>query len=81
MHEAGKLDARSENLYFAPKRPVFELYDLEKDPGELNNLAGTTEAASVERELKAAMQEWMILQRDYLPLPVPPLKGGTRSRE
>ena len=23
-------------------------------------------------ELKAALQEWMILQRDYVPLPVPP---------
>ena len=23
-------------------------------------------------ELKAALQEWMILQRDFLPLPVPP---------
>ncbi len=26
----------------------------------------------MERELKAALQEWMILQRDFLPLPVPP---------
>lgn len=49
-----------------------ELYDLEHDPNEFNNLAGKPEAAGVERELKAALQEWMILERDYLPLPVPP---------
>lgn len=81
MHEAGKLEPKFEKLYFSPTRPMFELYDLERDPGELKNLAGTTEAASVERELKAALQEWMILQCDFLPLPVPPLKGGKRSGE
>ncbi|MFN0075588.1 MAG: hypothetical protein ACKVY0_03840 [Prosthecobacter sp.] len=30
---------------------------------------------SYERELKAAMQEWMIHQRDFLPLPVTPTEG------
>ena len=39
---------------------MFELYDLEADPHELNNLAGTKESAAVEKELKAALQEWMI---------------------
>ena len=58
---------------------MFELYDLEKDPNEFNNLAGNKDAASSERELKAAMQEWMILQRDFLPLPVPPMRGGNRN--
>ena len=81
MHEAGKLDANIDQLYFSAARPMFELYDLEKDPNEFTNLAGKKEAASAEGELKAAMQEWMILQRDYLPLPVPPLKGGKRSGE
>ncbi len=60
---------------------MFELYDLEKDPGEFNNLAGDQNAVSYERELKAAMQEWMILQRDFLPLPVPPSKGEKRRQE
>ena len=81
MHEAGKLEPKFEKLYFSATRPMFELYDLEKDPGEWNNPAGSTEAASVEHELKAAMQERMILQRDFMPLPVPPMKGGKRSGE
>jgi len=78
-HEAGQLEAKFERLYFAAPRPMFELYDLEKDPGEFNNLAGSKEAASSERELKAALQEWMIVQRDFMPLPVPPRKGGQRN--
>ena len=78
-HAAGKLEAKFDQLYFAATRPMFELYDLEKDPHEFNNLAGRQEAASSERELKAALQEWMILQRDFMPLPVPPKRGGNRG--
>lgn len=74
-HEAGKLEPKFEQLYFASPRPMFELYELENDPGEFNNLAGKLDAVTAERELKAAMQEWMILQRDYLPLPVTPTTG------
>lgn len=81
QHEAGKLDARVERLYFASPRPMFELYDLEKDPGEENNLAGKIDAVSYERELKAAMQEWMILQRDFVPLPVAPNEGPAAKRK
>lgn len=71
-HEAGKLDPRFSKLYFADHRPMFELYDLEADPDELEKLAGKPEADAVEADLKAALQEWMILQRDHVPLPVPP---------
>ena len=51
---------------------MFDLYDLEKDPDELNNLAGNAEFAGIEEQFKEALQEWMILNQDYLPLPVPP---------
>jgi arylsulfatase A-like enzyme len=71
-HEAGKLAPKFTKLYFAQHRPMFELYDLDADPDEFHNLAGQPEAKAVEADLKAALQEWMILQRDYVPLPVPP---------
>jgi arylsulfatase A-like enzyme len=71
-HKQGKLSAEMTRLYFAPTRPMFELFDLETDPAELKNLSGAPETRDVERELKAALQEWMILQRDFVPLPVPP---------
>ncbi|RPJ56252.1 MAG: twin-arginine translocation signal domain-containing protein [Acidobacteria bacterium] len=72
MHAEGKLSPQLSRLYFSPTRPMFELYDLAADAYELRNLAGQSEAAAIERELKAALQEWMILERDYVPLPVPP---------
>ncbi len=71
-HDAGTLPDTFGKLYFAPSRPMFELFDLSADPAELVNLAGTPAAAGVEQELKAALQEWMIRERDFLPLPVPP---------
>ena len=72
MHKDGKLSPLHSRLYFSPTRPMFELYDLASDPAELNNLAGKSAAAAVERELKGALEEWMIRERDYLPLPIPP---------
>lgn len=80
-HQDGKLDRRMEQLYFSPTRPMFELFDLETDPSEFHNLAGTREAAAVEKELKAALQEWMILQRDFVPLPVTPEPRGPKKPE
>lgn len=72
LHKNGKLAPELSNLYFSPTRPMFELYDLKSDRHEMNNLAGKPEHAAIERELKGALQEWMILNRDYLPLPIPP---------
>ena len=72
MNQEGTLSSEMSRLYFSPTRPMFELYDLESDPAEFHNLAGTEQVAAVEAKLKDALQEWMILQRDFLPLPIPP---------
>jgi arylsulfatase A-like enzyme len=72
MNKDGKLSALHARLLFSPTRPMFELFDLETDPNEFANLIGKPEHAAIEKELKAKMQEWMILERDYLPLPIPP---------
>ena len=72
MNADGKLSPELSKMYFAPTRPMFELYDLQDDPNELRNLAGTKALRETEQSLKAALQEWMILQRDFVPLPVPP---------
>ncbi len=55
--------------YFTTPRRVYELYDLDADPSELNNLSGKPELAAVERSLRLALAEKMILDFDYLPLP------------
>lgn len=75
MNAEGKLSPEMSRVYFQPQRPMFELYDLQNDPKEFNNLAGKPEAAALEKELKIVLQEWMILERDYLPLPIPPVKA------
>ena len=67
--EQGKLSAGLVTTYFATPRLVYELYDLDADPSELNNLSGKPAVASVERSLRLALTEKMILDFDYLPLP------------
>ncbi len=69
-HGEGKLPPEIERAYFQRPRPVFELYDLEADPSEFNNLAGQPELAALEKELKIALQEKMIIDYDFLPLPL-----------
>jgi arylsulfatase A-like enzyme len=66
---AGKLAPGLGATYFTKPRPVYELYDLDADPSELDNLSGKTEFAHVEQELREALAEKMILDWDYLPLP------------
>jgi N-sulfoglucosamine sulfohydrolase len=68
-HAAGTLAAGLNATYFTTPRPVYELYDLQADPSELKNLSGKSELAAVERELRIALAEKMILDFDYLPLP------------
>jgi hypothetical protein len=72
MNKDGKLSPLHSRLLFSPTRPMFELFDLETDPNEFTNLIGKAEHAAMEQELKTKLQEWMILERDYLPLPIPP---------
>lgn len=66
---AGSLNAALHATYFVSPRPVYELYDLDADPSELNNLSGKPELASVERHLREVLAEKMVLEFDHLPLP------------
>lgn len=59
-------------LYDGGARPMIELFDLVKDPAEFTNLHGNPDAAAIEKELRTALIEWMILERDFLPLPIVP---------
>mgnify|MGYP001031844529 CR=1 FL=1 len=79
MHKDGTLSPLLSKLYFPPTRPMFELYDLVNDPYELNNLAGQPDSKAIEADLKQAMHEWMITERDYLPLPI--ASGGPNKKK
>jgi uncharacterized sulfatase len=45
-------------LCFA-KRPAEELYDVKKDPHEINNLAGQSEYAAQQKRLRSELDQWM----------------------
>lgn len=68
-HEAGKLSPLIDKAYFTRPRPVVQLFDLLKDPSELNNVAGQPEYAEIENQLKRALQEKMVTDYDFLPPP------------
>ena len=67
--EKGILSEVHERIYFQNPRPIFELYDLENDPFELNNLAGQESVLAIEEDLRARLDRWMVREGDYLPLP------------
>ena len=67
--ENSKLSPVQEWIYFQHPRPIFELYDLENDPFELNNLAGQATLRNIETDLRAELDRWMVRESDYLPLP------------
>lgn len=75
-HEEGQLASEFEAIWFTHPRPVYELYDLKQDPSELQNLYGQKGLEAVTMELKTALQKKMILDYDYLPLPIAPDEKG-----
>jgi len=52
------------------KRPGEELFDLRKDPYNVNNVAGMVEYASIKKELKEQLLKWMQDEKD------PRVNGG-----
>ena len=63
LFAAGKLnDAQSKIM--ALTRPEVEVYDLEKDPFELNNLAGQRSVAKIQREMHDALAAWIMTTND-----------------
>ncbi len=58
LHEGGELKPEIDRLFFAP-RPYEELYDLDKDPWEMNNLASEDQAKDKLRELAGILDRWI----------------------
>lgn len=81
----GKL-SKAEMTFFADEKPAEELYDLEKDPDQLNNLATNPEYATVLKDLRAREAQWQQENRDFgiedlgTRQPDQTLSGGARCR-
>lgn len=58
MHHEGTL-SKEQDLFMANTRPAEEIYDLVKDPFELNNLAADSESAVIKNEMSSALDDWL----------------------
>ncbi len=66
MKNAGKLTTQQQACFLTP-RPQWELFDLQRDPGELNNRIGDPAYASVRARLQRALDQWTEETGDYIP--------------
>ena len=72
--QQGPIFRKYAHLYSTDRPNVVELYDLDEDPWELRNLAGTPDMASIEKELRSRLWAWMRDTDDPLlngPVPSP----------
>lgn len=74
---AGQLPPAGEQM-FLPK-PLEELYDLEQDPWELENLAGHTGFAALKDSLSRLLDQWVIQSRDLGFLPESEINARLRG--
>ncbi len=77
LFEAGKMNPQQAQ-FMAAQRPEEELYDLSKDPWELNNLAGDPEHAETLKRLRTVLTEWEETTDDKGRYPEPPEAVGEK---
>lgn len=66
LHELGKLSPAQRACFRAP-RSRWELFDLQRDPGELTNRIHDPAYVSVQRRLQDALAKWTQETDDYVP--------------
>ena len=59
-------------MVYYPGQTYGEIYNLEEDPYEQNNLWEELEGSQIKRDLKDLLLEWSFTSEDTLPLPVRP---------
>ena len=57
LHQQGKLTPE-QSIFFSKTKPKYELFDLQNDPHELDNLADHAGYASVKETLQEALDQW-----------------------
>ncbi len=58
LNKAGMLFG-AQRQYFLPEKPAEELYDVEADPHEINNVAGERKYADVLQRMRSELGRWM----------------------
>lgn len=64
----GKL-TKEQALFTADRRPPEELYDLKSDPHEVRNLVDSAEHADALKELRQALDQWIVDTKDQGAIP------------
>ena len=72
LEHQGQLSPALYRRYFREPRPQEEFYDLQNDPGEMNNLAKDPKHKTELLHLQELLSRWMITTRDFLPPPIQP---------
>ncbi len=82
----------SYKMVYYPGKPYGEIYNLEEDPDEQDNLWDRLEGSPIKRDLQHLLLEWAFSSEDPMPLPVRPdhqdltprqhilHNGGTREK-
>jgi arylsulfatase A-like enzyme len=81
--QRGEIFRADPGRYATDRRHVVELYDLEEDPLEQRNLAGTPDVVEVERDLDQRLWSWMEDTDDPLlrgPIPSPRYQLALQGR-
>ena len=63
LHNSGRLTPQQE-LFMASSRPAEELFDLQNDPHEVNNLAGNAQYQTIQNQLSNSLDDWVIETQD-----------------
>ncbi|HUE69012.1 MAG TPA: sulfatase [Candidatus Acidoferrum sp.] len=80
--QAGPIFRADPSRYSRDRPSMVELYDLEADPLEMQNLAGRPDVAAIEEELADRLWRWMRETRDPLldgPIPSPRYRSAMES--
>jgi len=64
LHYEGKLTP-AQARFMAKTRPAEELYDLEKDPNEINNLASDPDYHQQLEQMRAILEKWIVKTNDH----------------
>ena len=70
VHAEGKLPAAAK-LFMADQKPVEELYDLQNDPHEIDNLAGDPKYSSILGRMRKVHRQWVQQTKDLGLIPEP----------
>lgn len=77
LHAEGKLTGPQKN-FFAPEKPVEELYDTVADPHEVNNLASSPQHREVLERMRRVHEQFMRETKDLGLAPEPELQERMR---